>query len=44
MGLILQVGESSEMVKAPADFPKCNNYKPPIQEDILETWETQPVN
>lgn len=30
MGLVLQVGETSEMVKAPANFPKCNNYKPTI--------------
>ena len=31
MGLVLQVGEQHEMVKPPADFPKCGNYQPSIE-------------
>lgn len=31
MGLFLQVGEISEMVKAPNDFPQCDNYIPPVR-------------
>ncbi|XP_055854231.1 uncharacterized protein LOC129917982 [Episyrphus balteatus] len=31
MGLIIQVGSSDEMVKPPADFPKCNNYEPKLK-------------
>uniref|UniRef100_A0A6E8VW25 Uncharacterized protein n=1 Tax=Anopheles coluzzii TaxID=1518534 RepID=A0A6E8VW25_ANOCL len=30
MALVLQVGETSEMVKAPADFPKCDSYTPAV--------------
>ena len=32
MGFVLQVGEIDEMVKPPADFPKCDDYKPNIWE------------
>lgn len=31
MGLVLQVGEPSEMLKPPDNFPKCNNYMPDVQ-------------
>ena len=30
MGLVLQVGEPEEMVKAPPNFPKCGNFLPNI--------------
>ncbi|OXA57027.1 L-ascorbate oxidase [Folsomia candida] len=30
MGLILQVGNVSEMLSAPKDFPKCGNYLPEV--------------
>jgi hypothetical protein len=33
MGLVVQVGEPSEMVQAPRGFPKCGNYKPQIFAD-----------
>ncbi|KAG5677062.1 hypothetical protein PVAND_006846 [Polypedilum vanderplanki] len=31
MGFLLQVGETSEMVKAPENFPKCNSYTPDVE-------------
>ncbi|XP_058126505.1 uncharacterized protein LOC131280930 [Anopheles ziemanni] len=34
MALVLQVGETDQMVKPPAGFPKCNSYTPPV-EDLL---------
>lgn len=37
MGLVLQVGEPSEMVTAPKNFPTCNNYLPDIDSSILGT-------
>lgn len=30
MALVLQVGEPSDMVKAPRNFPQCDNYTPNI--------------
>jgi FtsP/CotA-like multicopper oxidase with cupredoxin domain len=30
MGLVLQVGETSEMVKPPVGFPKCGSYTPDV--------------
>jgi hypothetical protein len=30
MGLVMQVGEPSDMVKPPSGFPKCNNFTPPV--------------
>ena len=30
MGLVLQVGETNEMIQAPDNFPKCNNYTPDL--------------
>lgn len=30
MGMILQVGETKDMIKSPKDFPTCNDYKPKI--------------
>jgi hypothetical protein len=33
MGLVLQVGEPSEMVQAPKGFPKCGNYRPRVFAD-----------
>lgn len=35
MGLVVQVGEPNEMIAPPKDFPKCNNYRPNIDADIL---------
>uniref|UniRef100_A0A182J835 Uncharacterized protein n=1 Tax=Anopheles atroparvus TaxID=41427 RepID=A0A182J835_ANOAO len=32
MALVLQVGETDQMVKPPAGFPKCNSYTPPVDE------------
>ncbi|CAD6991399.1 unnamed protein product [Ceratitis capitata] len=32
MGLILQVGNTSEMVKSPQGFPTCGNYLPELSE------------
>lgn len=37
MGLVVQVGETSEMVKPPENFPKCGNYKPIIDSSIFNT-------
>lgn len=31
MAVILQVGDHHEMVKPPANFPKCNNFAPEVQ-------------
>lgn len=31
MGLVLQVGETSQMVKPPKNFPKCNSYTPDLK-------------
>ncbi|XP_030376328.1 laccase-2-like [Scaptodrosophila lebanonensis] len=31
MGLILQVGQLGQMVRPPANFPRCYNYMPPIE-------------
>lgn len=31
MGLVLQVGEIEDMVKAPKNFPTCGDYKPDIK-------------
>uniref|UniRef100_A0A182Q9A8 Uncharacterized protein n=1 Tax=Anopheles farauti TaxID=69004 RepID=A0A182Q9A8_9DIPT len=36
MALVLQVGETDEMVKPPADFPKCGSYTPPLDELLQE--------
>lgn len=33
MGLVLQVGEPSDMIKPPENFPKCNNFKPAVNLD-----------
>lgn len=30
MGVVVQVGEPSEMVKPPTGFPRCGNYKPDV--------------
>jgi Multicopper oxidase len=30
MGLVVQVGEVDEMVKAPKDFSKCGNFQPDV--------------
>jgi hypothetical protein len=35
MGLVLQVGESDDMVKPPKNFPKCNNFKPDVDFSLL---------
>ncbi|XP_053675343.1 uncharacterized protein LOC128725611 [Anopheles nili] len=35
MALILQVGETDQMVRPPANFPKCNSYTPPVDEQLL---------
>lgn len=32
IGLILQVGETHEMIPPPVDFPKCNSFTPDISE------------
>lgn len=34
MALVLQVGNTDQMVKPPSDFPKCNNYTPKV-DDLL---------
>lgn len=31
MGLIMQVGNTRQMVNAPRDFPKCGNYIPRVR-------------
>ncbi|XP_055904977.1 uncharacterized protein LOC129940613 [Eupeodes corollae] len=31
MGVIIQVGDTNQMVRAPADFPKCKNYQPQVK-------------
>ncbi|XP_035911110.1 laccase-2-like [Anopheles stephensi] len=36
MALVLQVGETDDMVKPPADFPKCNNYTPAVDALLQE--------
>uniref|UniRef100_A0A182NBB3 Uncharacterized protein n=1 Tax=Anopheles dirus TaxID=7168 RepID=A0A182NBB3_9DIPT len=36
MALVLQVGETDEMVKPPADFPKCGSYTPPLDTLLQE--------
>ena len=40
MGLIIQVGEVSEMLKAPEHFPKCGNYVPPVGELPIRVKES----
>lgn len=32
MQLVLQVGETEEMIKAPENFPKCGNFQPNVVE------------
>jgi hypothetical protein len=36
MGLVLQVGETSQMLKPPPNFPKCGNYLPDIDSSVLD--------
>lgn len=38
MGLVLQVGETHEMLPAPDNFPKCNSYTPNIDMSLLPTY------
>lgn len=38
MGLVLQVGETHEMLQAPANFPKCNSYTPDIDISLLSPY------
>ncbi|XP_058056324.1 uncharacterized protein LOC131207715 [Anopheles bellator] len=35
MALVLQVGETDQMVRPPSGFPKCNNYAPSVDEQLL---------
>lgn len=35
MGLVVQVGEPSEMVEAPPGFPKCSSYNPDVDPSVL---------
>ena len=35
MSLVLQVGETTDMKNPPANFPKCNNYKPDVDRAFL---------
>lgn len=35
MGLIIQIGDTNEMRKAPVDFPRCGSYLPKIYDGIL---------
>jgi hypothetical protein len=45
MGLILQVGETHEMVKPPSDFPKCGNFAPNQLNGIFTPqWISLPAN
>lgn len=37
MGLLVQVGETHDMMKPPENFPKCNSFKPSINEEFLNT-------
>ncbi|XP_040166098.1 laccase-2-like [Anopheles arabiensis] len=30
MGLVLQIGEPDEMLKPPANFPRCGSFEPPV--------------
>lgn len=36
MGFVLQVGEVSDMVKPPENFPKCGNFLPDINGSVLK--------
>ncbi|XP_063700380.1 uncharacterized protein LOC134830740 [Culicoides brevitarsis] len=36
MGLVLQVGEPSDFVKAPPNFPKCRNFVPDIDQSVID--------
>lgn len=36
MGLVVQVGEPTDFVKPPPNFPKCNNYAPDIDETVIK--------
>ncbi|XP_058056326.1 uncharacterized protein LOC131207717 [Anopheles bellator] len=40
MGLVLQVGELSEMLKPPADFPRCGSYQPPLAGEVAHNFPT----
>lgn len=35
MALVVQVGETDQMVKPPPGFPTCNHYKPKINSDFF---------
>ncbi|ODN01041.1 L-ascorbate oxidase, partial [Orchesella cincta] len=39
MGLIFQVGNVSDMLAAPEDFPKCGNYIPPVANPPIRMYE-----
>lgn len=45
MGLIFKVGEHEDFPPAPANFPKCGNWLPPLEEDenndVFETTEKE---
>ncbi|XP_053672224.1 uncharacterized protein LOC128722576 [Anopheles nili] len=32
MGLVVQIGEPEQMLKPPADFPRCGSYQPPLED------------
>lgn len=36
MGLVVQVGEPEDFVKAPKNFPKCGNFVPDIDESVVK--------
>jgi len=43
MGLILQVGNRSEMLSPPKDFPKCGNYIPEVAHPPIHTKVDRPL-
>lgn len=38
MGLVVQIGEPSDMQKPPANFPKCGNFLPALNADITNLY------
>lgn len=42
MGLVIQVGEPEDFVKAPKNFPECRNFTPDIDESVIKYRNTLP--
>lgn len=43
MSAVIQVGETSDMKTPPTNFPRCNEYVPPM-EDLNEIQQTQTID